>query len=214
VSERAPGRSREPARGVAPRLDDALTALRAGDVVAVPTDTVYGLAVDPTRPGAADKVFALKARPESLDLPVLVASIEQAEALAGPAGLSATARRLATAFWPGALTIVVSRRPGLDWALGAHAETIGLRLPDHAVVRALCAEVGALATTSANLHGEAPCTDARSVVRAFGPEMVVVDGGRCAGAPSTVVSVLGDVPVCLREGAVRWADVLGAVESD
>jgi tRNA threonylcarbamoyl adenosine modification protein (Sua5/YciO/YrdC/YwlC family) len=199
---------------VAPGLDDALTALRSGEVVAVPTDTVYGLAVDPTCLGATDKLFALKARPESLDLPVLVASIEQAEALAGPAGLSPTARRLATVFWPGALTIVVARRPGLHWALGGHAETIGLRLPDHSLVCALCAEVGALATTSANLHGEAPCTDARSVARAFGPDIVVVDGGRCAGAPSTVVSVLGDVPVCLREGAVRWSDVLTAVESD
>jgi len=188
-------------------FEDAAAALRAGAVVAIPTDTVYGLAVDPTRPGATDALFALKARPASLDLPVLVGSVDQADALAGPGGLSPTARRLAQAFWPGALTVVVPRRSGLDWALGAGVGTIGLRLPDHRVARALCNGVGALATTSANLHGEAPCTDAASVARVFGSRVVVVDGGRCAGATSTVVSVLDDTPRCLREGAVPWADV-------
>ncbi len=193
------------------RLDAALAALRAGDVVAIPTDTVYGLAVDPTRPGATDALFALKDRPASLDLPVLVGSIDQAEALAGPDGLSRTRPdSLARMFWPGALTIVVPRRRGLDWALGGHGDTIGLRLPDHAVARTLC-EVGALATTSANVHGEEPCTDAASVRRAFGSKVVVVDGGRCAGAPSTVVSLVEDVAQCLREGSVPWADISAAI---
>jgi tRNA threonylcarbamoyl adenosine modification protein (Sua5/YciO/YrdC/YwlC family) len=187
-------------------LGVAAAALRAGEVVAIPTDTVYGLAVDPTRPGATEALFALKDRPEMLDLPVLVGTIDQAHALAGPDGLSPMARRLVQAFWPGALTIVVSRRPDLDWALGAHRDTIGLRLPDHATARALCDEVGALATTSANLHGDPPCTDAGAVRRVFGSKMMVVDGGHCGGAPSTVVSVL-DVLHCLREGAVAWADV-------
>jgi len=192
-------------------FEDAVAALRAGAVVAIPTDTVYGLAVDPTRGGAVDALFSLKGRPVSLDLPVLVGSIDQADSLAGPAGLSDTARLLAGVFWPGALTMVVPRRGGLDWALGSHTETIGLRLPDHALARALCDEVGPLATTSANVHGDAPCTDARSVRRAFGSTVVVVDGGRCAGLPSTVASLLGDAPQCLREGAVPWADVVAAV---
>ncbi|HLM95132.1 MAG TPA: L-threonylcarbamoyladenylate synthase [Acidimicrobiales bacterium] len=195
-------------------LGAVVAALEAGAVVAIPTDTVYGLAVDPTRPGATSALFALKSRPEELDLPVLVGSIEQAEALAGPDGFPAPARRLAHRFWPGPLTIVVPRRRGLDWDLGAHAQTIGLRLPDHAVVRTLCDEVGALATTSANLHGEPPCTDADAVERAFDSRVVVFDGGRCAGAPSTVVSVLGEDPKCLREGAVAWADVLAIVGRD
>ena len=184
-------------------LNTAVAALRAGDVVAIPTDTVYGLAVDPTRPGATDALFALKDRPETLDLPVLVGTMEQADALAGPDGLSPTARRLAQVFWPGPLTIVVAR------ALGAKRDTIGLRLPDHAVARALCDEVGALATTSANLHGDPPCTDAGAVRRVFGSKVVVVDGGHCGGSPSTVVSVF-EVLHCLREGAVAWADVEGA----
>ena len=197
-----------PARPVA--FDAAVAALRSGTVVAIPTDTVYGLAVDPTMPGGTDTLFALKDRPRSLELPVLVASVEQAEALAGPAGLSPLARHLADVFWPGALTIVVPRRPGLSWALGGSAGTIGLRVPDHAVARALCGEVGALATTSANVHGEPPCTEADAVMRSFGPTVVVVDGGRCDGAPSTVVSALDDVR-CLREGAVAWDDVLASV---
>ena len=138
-------------------------------------------------------------------------TIEQADALAGPAGLSPSARRLAREFWPGALTVVVRRRGGLDWNLGVHAQTIGLRLPDHAVARALCDHVGALATTSANVHGQPPCTDAEAVGRAFPSSVVVVDGGRCAGAPSTVVSLVGDTAQCLREGAVAWSDVLAVI---
>jgi L-threonylcarbamoyladenylate synthase len=192
-------------------LGAAQAALEAGDVVAIPTDTVYGLAVDPTRPGATDALFALKSRPEMLDLPVLVGSIEQADALAGPAGLPPSARRLAEEFWPGALTVVVPRRGGLDWSLGVHTQTIGLRLPDHPVARALCVEVGALATTSANVHGEPPCTDADAVLRAFPSRVFVVDGGRCAGAPSTVVSLLGEAPECIREGAVAWSDVVAVI---
>jgi len=195
------------------RLEDAVVALRSGSVVAIPTDTVYGLAVDPTRAGATDALFALKGRPASLDLPVLVGSVDQAEALAGPAGLSGAARRLAHRFWPGALTIVVPRRPGLDWALGAHSATVGLRLPRHLVPGALCVDVGALATTSANLHGASPCTDADEVERAFGSEVVIVDGGRCDSPPSTVVSVLGDSPQCLRHGAVPWAEVVAALQT-
>jgi L-threonylcarbamoyladenylate synthase len=134
--------------------------------------------------------------------------------LAGPAGLSKAARRLAELFWPGALTIVVPRRPGLDWALGANAQSIGIRVPDHRVAQALCVGVGPLATTSANVHGEPPCTDAGDVARAFGSRVMIVDGGRCDGAPSTVVSVLGDSLHCVRDGAVPWAEVVAAVEVD
>ena len=182
-------------------------ALSAGDVVAIPTDTVYGLAADPTRAGATGALFALKGRPAELDLPVLVASVEQAEALAGPDGLPAPARWLADAFWPGALTVVVPRRAGLEWDLGSAGDTVGLRLPDHPIARALCERVGPLAATSANRHGEPPCTDAASVTAVFGAHLVVVDGGRCAGRPSTVVTVIGSTARCLREGAVSWVDV-------
>ena len=113
--------------------------------------------------------------------------------------------------WPGALTIVVPRRPGLTADLGSDDATIGIRRPAHAVVRQLCQRVGPLAVTSANLHGgETPAT-AAGVAELFGAEVaVVVDGGVCAGAPSTVVDCTGPEPRLLREGAVAWNDVLAA----
>jgi tRNA threonylcarbamoyl adenosine modification protein (Sua5/YciO/YrdC/YwlC family) len=123
------------------------------------------------------------------------------------------ARRLAETFWPGALTIVVARRPGLDWALGQRDQTIGLRCPAHATARALCGDVGPLAATSANLHRQPPCNDADAVRRAFGSGIAtVLDGGRCDGSPSTVVDVTGDAPKCLRAGAIAWTAVVGAVD--
>jgi len=195
-----------PPRPAPPDLGPAVCALGRGEVVAIPTDTVYGLAVDPGQAGATDALFALKARPRSLDLPVLVDGEEQAGLLAA-GGLPPPARRLAAAFWPGGLTLVVPRRAGLSWDLGPHGDTIGLRVPDHDLARALCREVGPLATSSANRHGEDPCTDASSVTAAFGGGLVVVDGGRCAGVPSTVVAVTDGETRCLREGAVPWADI-------
>lgn len=189
-------------------LDIALAALRGGAVVAIPTDTVYGLAVDPRCGGATDLLFALKNRPVTLELPVLVADIAQAEALAGHEGLSPLARRLVRRFWPGSLTVVVERGPDIGWELGGEGSTIGLRCPAHPIVDRLCRQIGPLATTSANRHGEPPITTADGLSRAFGDSLgAVIDGGVCDGIPSTVVDVTGDVPRCLREGAVPWAEV-------
>lgn len=184
-----------------------MAALEAGHVVALPTDTVYGLAVAPTRPGATASVFALKGRPLELELPVLVADMDQADALAGPDGLSERARALAVAYWPGPLTIVVPRRAGLDWALGGDATTIGLRCPAHDVARWLCAQVGPLATTSANRHGAPPLHSGAEVVAEFGAAVTVVDGVSGGGAPSTVVDVTGAHLRVLRAGAVTSEDL-------
>lgn len=189
-------------------IELAVAALEAGEVVAIPTDTVYGLAADPRHPRATEALFALKQRPAALELPVLVAGFDDAEALAGPDGLSPPARHLAHALWPGALTIVVRRRAGITWSLGGDGRTIGLRCPDHPVARRLCARVGPLATTSANRHGAPPLTTPGAVVDAFsGVIAVVVDGGVCDGMPSTVVDVTGDTPRCLRQGAVPWSEI-------
>lgn len=189
-------------------LDEAAAALSAGRVVAIPTDTVYGLAVDPGYPGATDGLFALKHRPGSLELPVLVAGVAQAEVLAGPRGLAPAARRLAGRFWPGSLTMVVERRRDVDWLLGGDGRTIGLRCPAHPVARRLCELVGPLATTSANRHGEPPITSAVALAQEFGGDVaVVVDGGTCDGTPSTVVDMSGDVPRCIRAGAVPWIEI-------
>lgn len=188
----------------------AVTALRAGQVVAIPTDTVYGLAVDPFRTGAADRLFALKRRPREVDLPVLVADREQALSLAF--AVPDPALRLMELYWPGALTLVLPRDPEVAADLGADDATIGLRCPDHPLPLALCVAAGPLATTSANRHGEPTLSTAAEVVATFGDSVkVVIDGGTCTGAPSTVVDCTGEVPKLLRQGRIPWAEIVAAL---
>jgi L-threonylcarbamoyladenylate synthase len=191
-------------------LKAAAEALRAGLAVALPTDTVYGLAADVSVPGATDRIFELKHRPHDIDLPVLVADADQAIGLATAVPESAIA--LMTRFWPGAITLVIPRAPDLAADLGEDDATIGVRCPDHAVPRALCAIVGPLATTSANLHGEPTPETAARVAEVFGDAVaVVLDGGSCAGSASTVVDCTGVEPKLLREGRIAWDDVLAAL---
>ena len=187
-------------------LDVAERALRAGQLVGLPTDTVYGLAADAFRTGAADRLFTAKRRPRDVDLPVLVSGVEQARELA--TGIPAIADRLMERFWPGALTLVLPRSPDVQADLGDDEATIGLRCPDHDVLRDLCRRVGPLATTSANLHGQPTATTAAEVERLFGAAVpVVLDGGTCAGAPSTVVACTGEQPKLLREGRIPWTEI-------
>jgi tRNA threonylcarbamoyl adenosine modification protein (Sua5/YciO/YrdC/YwlC family) len=122
------------------------------------------------------------------------------------------ARTLMGAFWPGALTLVLRRRPGLEADLGGDGITIGVRVPDNDIVRELCRRVGPLAVTSANVHGEPPLTTAAAVEKAFaGDVAVVVDGGTCAGDPSTVVDCTGDAAALIREGRIPWKDIQAAI---
>lgn len=189
-----------------PRERDVLVeALAAGKVVAVPTDTVYGLAVDPRLAGAVDRVFALKQRPEQFQLPVLIAD---------PAGLvdlaeaTAAAERLISRYWPGPLTLVLPRRSGIAFDLGGDSATIGLRCPANSLLRELLRSTGPLAVTSANRHGEAPLRTADEVRGHFGAAVTaVLDGGRCDGRPSTVISLTGAGVKCLREGALLFAEL-------
>jgi len=186
----------------------AADLLAAGMVVAIPTDTVYGLAVDPSQPGAVDRVFALKKRPGEVALPVLVTGWGQVEMVAGT--LEGAAQGFAGQYWPGPLTLVVPRRGRFRADLGgelAASWTVGLRWPDHPVVQALCTAIGPLAVTSANRHAEPPATSAEDVIVAFTGDdrlSAVLDGGVCDGAPSTVVECRGPMSRCLREGAIRW----------
>jgi len=191
---------------VSPDIDAAAKALVAGQIVGIPTDTVYGLAADVLHTDAADRLFTVKRRPRKLDLPVLVADIEQALGLA--TGVPDTARTLMERWWPGALTIVVPRRPDLGVDLGDDEATIGLRCPDHPIPVALCRAVGPLATTSANLHGDDTATTAAEVRAAFGDAVaVVLDGGTCAGSPSTVVDCTGHDVKLLRDGRIPWSEL-------
>ncbi len=191
-------------------LKEAAEALRAGLAVALPTDTVYGLAADVSVPGATDRIFEVKHRPHDVDLPVLVADADQALGLATAVPESAIV--LMARFWPGAITLVIPRAPDLAADLGDDDATVGVRCPDHPVPRALCAIVGPLATTSANLHGEPTPETAGEVAEVFGDAVaVVLDGGRCAASPSTVVDCTGVEPKLLREGRIAWDDVLAAL---
>lgn len=184
----------------------ALEALRRGEVVGVPTETVYGLAVLPSLPGAVERLFVAKGRPASVPVAVLVSDVESARALSE----TELPRHLVERHWPGPLTLVVRRRIGLGWPLGGDPTTIGIRCPDHELVRGLCASAGPLATTSANQHGRPSPTSAAGVSDEMvgAPVALVLDGGECSGAPSTVVDLTSGVPIILREGALGESDLL------
>jgi tRNA threonylcarbamoyl adenosine modification protein (Sua5/YciO/YrdC/YwlC family) len=189
---------------------EAAAVLAAGDVVAIPTDTVYGLAVDPSRPGATALLFAVKGRPDAVALPVLVGEPAVAFGLGVFEGPSA---RLAERFWPGALTVVVRRAAAAGaFELGGDPDTIGLRCPANDLARRLLRTSGPLAVSSANRHGEAPCHSADEVRAAFGDSVAVLDGGECEGLPSTVVAVSRNGLTCLREGALAMSELELALE--
>lgn len=194
----------------APALARAAAALRAGRAVALPTDTVYGLAALPGVPGATAALFALKGRSADVPLAVLCASPRQALDLAAPERVPAAVRRIAERLWPGPLTLVLPRRAGLGYALGEPSDTVGVRCPDHPLLRALAAEVGPVATTSANRHREPTPPTAAGVAAVFGPDLLVLDGGVCSSPPSTVVDATGDGWRLLRPGPVSLAEVEAA----
>jgi L-threonylcarbamoyladenylate synthase len=191
-------------------LDEAVAALGRGEVVGLPTETVYGIGADPFLPGATGRLFAAKRRPETTALPVLVGEAETAFELGE---IDAKTSALLRAFWPGPLTVVVARRPGLALELGGDESTIGLRCPDQPVARQLLRRAGPLAVTSANLHGEAPVRSAAELEKTLGPAVsVILDDGPCQGTPSSVVSLIGQ-PKLLRQGAVSMEAILAVLES-
>ncbi|MEY2473968.1 MAG: L-threonylcarbamoyladenylate synthase [Actinomycetota bacterium] len=171
----------------------ALERLLAGEVVAIPTDTVYGVAVIPAYTHA---LFALKERPTDVALPVLIAEPTDAASYA-------TFAVDLTDCWPGALTIVGTRTgESREWDLGGDPSTIGLRCPDDDDLRGLLRLTGPLVTTSANKHGEPPCTTAPEVHAALGDDIFVINGGVRDGRPSTVVDATQSPVRVLRQGAV------------
>jgi L-threonylcarbamoyladenylate synthase len=188
----------------------AARALRGGGVVLLPTDTVYGLACSPLHPAAVDAVYALKARPRERRLPVIVAGAPPPDELGLRFGDAA--ERLARAFWPGALTIVVGvAGPAPDWL--ADRDEVGIRAPASDIARALAADVGPYLMTSANLHGrDTPATLESALGGLRGEPDVAIDGGSLSVVSSTVVNVNLPRPEIEREGAIasaRIAEVLG-----
>ncbi len=185
-----------------------IDALRAGQVVVIPTDTVYGVAVDPTVPGATQRLFDVKRRGRDVPVAVLVADADQAWSVARRP-VPASALRLAERFWPGALTLVVARDPAWPADLGDDTATVGVRCPDHHQVRQWCREVGPLATSSANRHGSPTPETALDAVNQLGGILAFADGGRLPGRASTVVDCTVDPPSVVREGAIAASRLWG-----
>lgn len=190
----------------------ALERLRAGGVVAIPTDTLYGLAADALNADAVVRIYDIKGRPADMPLPVLVAGWEQVAQVADltdPA-VRAPAGKLAARFWPGALTLVLPAAAGLPPLLTAGQDTIAVRMPDHAVPLALCRGLGHPITgTSANPSGDADITSAAELEECLGG---LVDGMITLGAPpqgaaSSIVAVSTTGLRLLREGVLPYSEI-------
>jgi L-threonylcarbamoyladenylate synthase len=194
----------------------ATQSLRTGKLAVIPTDTVYGLAADAFASRAVHELLAVKGRGPDMPVPVLVSSTVMFEAIT--AELTAGARALAAAFWPGALTLVTMHSPALAWDLGDSRGTVAVRMPDHELALELITGTGPLAVSSANRTGMPPATTAAAAAEMLGDEVeVYLDGGPTADSvPSTIVDVTGDGPRVLRLGAIgidRLRAAAGDIES-
>jgi L-threonylcarbamoyladenylate synthase len=193
-------------------LQEAADVLERGGVVAYPTDTLYALAVDPRSDAAVRKLFTVKGRDTAVAIALIAADDGQARQ-AGPFGREETA--LARALWPGPLTIVVPADSRMSRLLSGDLQTLGVRVPAHAVARGLAASFGTCITaTSANLSGHPPSTTGDEVAGALGPDVdLLLDGGPVPGGPaSTIVQVVSGRAVLLRAGAIAWDRVLESIE--
>ena len=190
-------------------LNAALRCLQDGGVVAIPTDTLYGLAADVGNEGALRRIFDVKGRPDELALPVLVSSWEQVATVA--VANDDTIGQLVTSFWPGSLTLVLPRQPGLSNLVTGGRDTVAVRMPSHWIPLNLAAQLGRPITgTSANRSGQDNLNNPREIRESLGDSLgEIVDlGPRPVGLQSTIVDLTGNYPVLLREGATSFADVL------
>lgn len=204
-----------PAEPGAADIAEAVRRLEAGELVGLPTETVYGLAADADNPAAVAGIYARKGRPA--DHPVIVHVHRDADLGRWAREVPACARRLVAAFWPGPLTLILPRRPGVAEACAGGQDTIGLRCPAHALAQAVLARFkggqGGLAAPSANRFGRISPTTAAHVRAELGDDLLVLDGGPCAvGIESTIVDCTAEPPRILRPGqlgAEEIARVLG-----
>lgn len=189
-------------------LDKALALLREGELVGIPTETVYGLAADAANPAAVAQIFALKGRPN--DHPVIVHIAGSAQLADWAVDIPAAAYALAEAFWPGPLTLILKRKPGVSDAVTGGQDTVGLRAPAHPLTQKLLQRFGGgLAAPSANQFGHVSPTTAAHVRAEFGDALpLVLDGGPCQiGVESTIVGLTSDQPTLLRPGGVAAVDI-------
>jgi L-threonylcarbamoyladenylate synthase len=198
-------------RGIAAAID----AVRSGELVVMPTDTVYGIGADAFTEHAVAAMLAAKGRDRNTPSPVLVGSRHTLNGLTYT--LPAAGRDLVEAFWPGALTIVVEHAPSLQWDLGETGGTVAVRMPLHPVALEVLRETGPMAVSSANKHGMPPANTAEEAREQLGYAVrVYLEAGPCPDpVPSTIVDVTGDVPRVLRDGAIpleKLRDVVPDIE--
>ncbi|MEE1927511.1 L-threonylcarbamoyladenylate synthase [Streptomyces sp. TRM 70351] len=183
-------------------LREAASAVRRGELVVLPTDTVYGVGADAFSPEAVADLLEAKGRGRNMPSPVLVGSPNTLHGLV--TDFSEAAWELVDAFWPGALTLVARHQPSLTWNLGDTQGTVAVRMPLHPVAIELLTEMGPMAVSSANLTGHPAPQDCDSAQRMLGDSVAVyLDGGPTQdNVPSSIVDVTGRVPVLLRAGAI------------
>jgi L-threonylcarbamoyladenylate synthase len=183
-------------------LEIASRAISRGDLVVMPTDTVYGVAADAFTPDAVRRLLEAKGRGRSMPPPVLVGSVTTLDGIA--TDIPEHGRRLVEEFWPGALTIICRQQPSLVWDLGDTADTVAVRMPDHEVAIDLLTTTGPLAVSSANLTGQPAATTCADAQDQLGDSVAVyLDAGTTPGAvPSTIVDLTGTTPRVVRPGAI------------
>jgi L-threonylcarbamoyladenylate synthase len=184
----------------------ALEILKRGGLVAFPTDTVYGVGALAFDEQAVESIYAAKDRPVEKAIPILIGGPEDLDKVT--VEIPPIAAKLAARFWPGPLTLVFPKHPNLPDVVSA-LPTVGVRVPDHPIVRALLRAAGPMAVTSANISGQASPKNAEEVSHQLNGRIpLILDGGETpGGVPSTVVNCLGTEPVILREGPVTMEDI-------
>jgi L-threonylcarbamoyladenylate synthase len=197
-------------------LREAAHTVRRGDLIVLPTDTVYGIGADAFTPSAVGKLLAAKGRGRDMPVPVLIGSRDVLKALVGE--LPEPARHLVEVLWPGALTIVVRHNPSLAWDLGDARGTVALRMPADLLALELLKETGPLAVSSANRTGLPPATTCANAQAQLGDAVeVYLDAGpTTVSVPSSIVDVTGPVPVLVRQGWIsldRLREIVPELES-
>jgi L-threonylcarbamoyladenylate synthase len=190
-------------------LAQAVSALGRGGVVAFPTETFYGLAVDPRSAAAVKRVFEVKRRAPDQPLPLIADGVDQIIDHVGT--MTPLAARLASRGWPGPLTLIIPASSLLCDDVHLSTGKVAVRVPADAVARALARSAGhAITSTSANISGHPPASTPEGVVASFGSAIdVLIDSGPTpAGLPSTIIDATGGVPVLVRAGAIPWERVL------